>query len=489
MQGYFGGLSRRPITPRSGSGRRRLAAAGRVVWLGAAVASGLLAGALPESGFGGARERDAGMTPTVQRFQLLNGLRIVLQHRQGGDRLVVNLLIRSGSTLDPVHRPGLARLSAHRLLVRTPDDTKELEVLGIELQVDVQPDATILRFGMPTRRLRTFLDLLGAALAPPLFEDKVATATTPVKDDSPRTSPDGLAHGRFRRAIFGDHPYGAGSGTGKGAEAVLYGDLDEFRRRHYIPNDASLIVVGAIPGKELLDAAREKLGPWTKGVPQEPGYPEFPRLDRLSIQLIGEEEDGSEAGIVFGHRTPRRSSGDFYSLEVLNLLLGGLGTGSRLSRVFLTHRINYRFLDSRIRFFRIGGMLQVLARVPKQAAPGALTAILEAVESLKQTPVSEAELESAKTQLIASHGGKMRSPEAVADGLTQMELFSLSKDFLHQFRDHVRRLTPEDIQAAAKAHLSTTRAVAVVTGSNPKVRSRWDRFGTAEVVALPVRSE
>lgn len=489
MQGYSGGLSPRPITRRIGSDRRRRAAAGRLVWLGAVLASGLLLGALPESGFGQSRDREAGGNATVQRFQLLNGLRVLLLHRQGGDRLFVNLLIRSGSTLDPADKPGLARLSASRLLVQTPDDTKELQVLGIELEVDVQPDATILRADMPPRRLRTFLDLLGAALAPPPFEDKVAQATAPVKDDSPGKSPDGLAHGRFRRAIFGDHPYGNGSGRRRGAEAILHGDLDDFRRRHYIPNDASLIVVGPIPGSELMDVAREKLGPWTKGVFQEPGYPEFPRLDRLSIQLVGEDEGGSEAGIVFGHRTPRRSSGDFYSLEVLNLLLGGLGTGSRLSRVFLTHRINYRFLDSRIRFFRIGGMLQVLAKVPAQAAAGALTAILEAVESLKQTPVSEAELESAKTRLIASHGERMRSPEAVADELTQMELFSLSKDFLHRFGDHVRTLTPEDIQGAAKAHLSTTRAVAVVTGSNPKVRSRWDRFGTAEVVALPVSSE
>ena len=489
MQGYSGGLSRRPITRRIGSDRGGLAAVDRSVWLGAALISGLLAAALPESGFGDGREHEAGGIATVQRFQLLNGLRILLLHRPGGDRLVVNLLIRSGSTLDPPQKPGLARLSARRLLVRTPGDTKELEVLGIELKVEVHPDATVLRAGMPPRRLRTFLDLLGAALAPPPFEDKVAQAAAPVKEDPPEESPDGLAEGRFRRSIFGDHPYGNGSGSRQGAEAVLYGDLDDFRRRHYIPNDAALILVGSIPGRELLDAAREKLGPWTKGVPQEPGYPEFPRLDRLSIQLVGEEEEGSEAGIVFGHRAPRRSSGDYYSLEVLNLLLGGLATGSRLSRVFLTHRINYRFLDSRIRFFRIGGMLQVLAKVPAQAAPGALAAILEAVESLKQTPVSEAELESAKTQLIASHGERMRSPESVADELTQMELFSLSKDFLHRFGDHVRSLTPEDIQGAAKAHLSTTRAVAVVTGSIPKVRSRWDRFGTAEVVALPVRSE
>ena len=489
MHGFSGGSSCGPITRRMGSGPGRIAAVSRFLWLGAGVASGLLLAAPPESGFGQGGQRDSGGKATVQRFQLLNGLRILLLQRQGGDRLVVNLLIRSGSTLDPVQKPGLARLSARRLLVQTPDDTKELQVLGIELQVEVQPDATILRASMPARRLRTFLDLLGAALSPPLFEDEAPRGAVAVTDDPAGKSPDGLPHGRFRRAIFGDHPYGSGPGGRKSAESILYRDLDEFRRSHYIPNDSSLIVVGAVPSGELLDAAREKLGPWTKGIPTEPGYPEFPRLDRLSIQLVGEEAGGSEAGIVFGHRTPRRSSGDFYSLEVLNLLLGGLGTGSRLSRVFLTHRINYRFLDSRIRFFRIGGMLQVLARVPEQAAPGALMAILESIEGLKQSPVSERELEAAKTQLIARHGERMRSQDAVADELTQMELFSLSRDFLQRFGDNVRRLTPEDIQGAAKAHLSTTRAVAVVTGSGPELRPRWDRFGTAEVVALPVRFE
>ena len=489
MHGYSPGLSRSPIARRIGCDRRGLAAVSRFLWLVAGVASGLLLGAAPESGLGGVRGLDAGGRAVVQRFELLNGLRILLLQRQGGGPLVVNLLIRSGSILDPVDKAGLAGVSARRLLVQSPDDTKELQVLGIELHVDVQPDATILRAGMPHRRLRTFLDLLGAALAPPLFVDEVDRGDAAVTDDPPGRIPDGLARGPFRRAIFGDHPYGSGPGGTDNAEAILYRDMNDFRRRHYIPNDAALIVVGAVPAGELLDAAREKLGPWTKGNPQEPGYPDFPRLDRLSIQLAGEEEGGTEAGIVFGHRAPRRLSTDFYSLEVLNLLLGGLGTGSRLSRVFLTHRINYRFLDSRIRFFRIGGMLQVLARVPKQAAFGALMAILETVESFKQSPVSEAELESAKTQLIARHGERMRSPDAIADELTQMELFSLSKDFLERFGDHVRRLTAEDIQGAAKAHLSTTRAVAVVTGADPEFRSRWDRFGTAEVVALPKRSE
>lgn len=471
------------------SGRSGFAAASRVFWLVAGVASGLLLGSPPESGVGGVREFDVGGQSIIQRFQLLNGLRILFLQSPGGDRLVVNLLIRSGSTRDPIGKPGLAHSLARRLLVQTPDDTKELQVLGIDLQVDIGPDATILRASMPPRRLHTFLGLLGAALSSPLFEGEIGQDPTVVRENTPGNRSDGLAHSLFRRAIFGDHPYGSGLRPSKSVEDFRYRDLDDFKRRHYIPNHASLIVVGGISAEELLNAAREMLGPWTKGIPQESNYPEFPWLDRLSIQLVGGKEDSSEAGIVFGHRTHPRSGGNFYSLEVLNLLLGGLGTGSRLSRVFLARQINYRFLDSRIRFFNIGGMLQVFAKVPKRAAPGALMAILETIESLKQSPVSESELLSAKTQLIARHGEKMRSPNAIADELTQMELFSLSKDFLQRFGANVRRLTPQDIQRTAKSYLSTTRAVAVVTGADPEILSQWRGFGTAEVIVFPQDSE
>ncbi len=475
----------RLLTWRGGSDRSSLSVAGKFFFLGMGIGGAILLHAISPPGFGGVSRSESAEKTTVQRFRLLNGLRILFLRREVGDELALNLLIKSGSTRDPAHKPGIADLAARRLLVKDPDHQKDLESLGIGLEVDVQPDATVFRAIMPPRRLGIFLELLGAELARPLFEAEVDQATSVVRDEPPLSTPDALAHYHFRRAIFGEHPYGAGLGQAGALETILHKDLDDFRNQHYIPNNASLIVVGSLSSEDLLDLAREKLGPWTKGSLQEASYPEFPRLERLSIQLVGEGGASSEAGIFFGHTTPHRLSSDFYSLKVLNLILGGLGSGSRLSSAFLSRRINYRLLDSRIRFYRIGGMLKVLAKVPRKVAPAALTTIVEAVESLKQSPVSEAELESAKAQLLASHGETLRSPDAIADQLTQMELFSLSKDFLDRFGDKVRGLTAEDVQRAAKTHLSTTRAVAVVTGVSPQVRSEWVRLGTAEEVFLP----
>ncbi len=457
---------------------------GKILFVGVGVGSLLPLKATLPPVFAGISRAESDKKAVVQRFRLLNGLRILLLQSEVGHELAVNLLVKSGSTRDPGHKPGVADLAARHLLVQDSDQEKDLESLGITLEVEVQPDATIFRAGMPPRRLGIFLGLLGAELVRPFFEAEVEQGTSVVRDDPPRSTPHVLAHYHFRRVIFGEHPYGDGIGRAGMSETILHKDLDEFRNQHYLPNNASLIVVGAIPSKDLLELAREKLGPWTKGSLQEASYPEFPRLDGLSIQLLGEEAN-SETAIFFGHTTPHRLSSDFYSLKVLNLILGGLGTGSRLSSAFLSRRINYRLLDSHIRFYRIGGMLEVLAKVPREVAPAALRAIVEAVENLKQSPVSEVELESAKKQLLASHGETLRSPDTIADQLTQMELFSLSKDYLVRFGYKVRGLTAEDVQGAAKTHLSTTRAVAVVTGVNPEVRSEWTKLGTAEEVALP----
>lgn len=483
--GYFW----RRIIRWTGAGRSSIARVNRSLFLGVGVGSILLLHPTSPPGFGGVSRTGAGEKVNVQHFRLLNGLRILFLRSNVSDQLALNLLIKSGSTRDPAHKPGVADLTARRLLVEDPDQQKALEALGIALQVDVQPDATLFRVSMPPRRLRLFLGMLGAELARPLFEAEVKLAASAVRNDPPSSIPEVLAHYHFRKAIFGEHPYGNSLGQADPLEAILHKDLDDFRNQHYIPNNASLIVVGSISSEDLLELAREKLGPWTKRNLPEASYPEFPRLESLLIRLVGGGEASAEAGIHFGHTTPHRLSSDFYSLKVLNLILGGLGTGSRLSSAFLSRRINYRLLDSRICFYRIGGMLQVLAKVASEDAPAALRAIVQAVESLKQSPVSEAELESAKSQLLASHGEALRSLDTLADQLTHMELFTLSKDFLDRFGDRVRGLTAEDVQGAAKTHLSTTRAVAVVTGVNPQVLSDWTGLGTAEEVEVPQRHD
>ena len=423
--------------------------------------------------------------PAIQQFELLNGLRILMVQTATMSDVMVHLLIKSGSAQDPFRKRGVAHLTAHRLFIGNHGQEINLESLGIKRQFDVQPDATILRGSALPHRVGVFLELLAASLSPAGVNPETQPPTVQLGRTAPEIAkPDFLQFARlfFRRAIFGNHPYGRSLGQVGSSSEISQEDLELFRREHYVPNNSALIVVGPISSDDLLDMVREKLGPWTKKHLAGIIYPELQVLERLSIQLVQKTNTSSAAGILFGHTVPGRQSSDFYSLKALNLILGGLGSGSRLSSIFLSHRINYSLLDSRIRFYRFGGILEVLAKVPGPVAPAALTAIIDAIEGLKQSPISEAELETAKTQLIAWQSESLQSPRSIADQLIQMELFSLSKDFLDRFAEKIRELTIDDLQRAAKTHLSTTRAVAVITGVNAVVSSELGELGSPEVV-------
>jgi len=457
-----------------------------LIVLGALLVSGL---AIPDVPVERADWEKVAKGPTIQQFELLNGLRILMVQTATTSDITAHLLIKSGSAQDPYSKRGLANLTAQRLLVRNCDQEINLESLGIKLEFDVQPDATILRGSTRPHRVGFFLELLAAMLSPSGVTPETLPSTVQLRRNTLEISKADIfqfASLFFRRAIFENHPYGRSLGQVGFSSEISQEDLELFRKEYYVPNNSALVLVGAISSDDLLDMVREKLGPWTKKHLARITYPEPQVLERLSIQLVQKTNTSSAAGILFGHTVPGRQSTDFYTLKALNLILGGLGSGSRLSSSFLSHRIKYSLLDSNIRFYRLGGILEVLARIPGPVAPAALTAIIDAIEGVKQSPISEAELEKAKTQLIAWHLERLGSPRLLADQLIQMELFSLSKNFLDHFPERISELTVDDLQRAAKTHLSTTRAVAVITGVNEEVSTQLSNLGLSEVVIPPV---
>ena len=214
-------------------------------------------------------------------------------------------------------------------------------------------------------------------------------------------------------------------------------------------------------------------------------YPKFPRIDKLSIQLFSDEENSAQSGIVFGHTVPSRSSDDFYSLQALNLILGGFSNGSRLSKAFSTKKINYQFIDSQIEFYELGGLFRVLAKIPSEAATSALTTIIESIENLKQFPVTVSELELAKKNLLALEKARLNSIYSIADKLTMMELFSLSKNPLENFPDELQNLTAGQLQRTAKLYLSTTRAVTIIRGIDERTFKDLNSLGSFEILTIP----
>ena len=418
----------------------------------------------------------------IEELKLLNGLKIFLLPTNLDSVTAVNLLIKSGSNQDPIDKTGLAQQTAQYLLFNHQKEQENvLKTLGIQLTVDVLSDSTIFQARLFPRRLILFLKILAINLTHPVVKKSLAT---PISNKTNLESqiPESLllANLYFKRAIFGNHPYGRISREVK----VTPKDCYQFLSNHYIPNNASLIVVGSFSSKSLIKEIRENFGPWTKKSLPISAHPKFPRIDKLSIQLLDKGKSNSEAGIIFGHTTPDRLSDDFYSLQALNLILGGFSNGSRLSRAFLAKKINYHFIDSQIRFYQSGGLIRILTKIPSKVVGLALKTIIETIENLKQFPVTTTELDLAKKRLLELDKASLLSTYLIADKLTDLELLSVSKNSLGYFSDKLKVLTVSQLQRAAKIHLSTTRAVTVIKGIDEGTSKDLNNFGSSEIFTI-----
>ena len=80
-----------------------------------------------------------------------------------------------------------------------------------------------------------------------------------------KASPQFLANRTFRTALFGQHPYARTSETEASLKAMDRAKLAAFHRDHYRPNNAFLLIVGAIDPDAMIAAAEKAFGGWARG--------------------------------------------------------------------------------------------------------------------------------------------------------------------------------------------------------------------------------
>jgi len=427
-------------------------------------------------------------SPRVERIDLLNGFRVLAVEKQAG-RTLLNLLIKSGSAADPQGKEGVAFFTARGILSAnqkaSPERWKdELDFLGAEVRVHVDVDATLFQAEVASANLEALLTYLMNAVLRPAFSEPGLERLKREHSHSQEPSSDlqALSQEYLPHLLFEGTPCGHSTqGRAESVQTLRVADLEEFHRTHYLPNNAALIIVGGPPASRLGTFVREKFGNWIKQElsPLEPvsRY----SLTSKTIRVI-DRKGFDDALVVLGHPGPPRQTLDYLPLRALNELLEGIGPSSRLEKCFRSRNIRYQSLHAESQFGRICGRFQIGARVPLGSLQQAIQAILDCIEGLKSEPITEAELDLAKSQLLASHQASLGSVVGLADHFTQMELHDLARDFLTAFPARVERLSGERIQEAAKNYLSGSRIAVVVAGDADRLKSLLGVLGPPELL-------
>ncbi len=239
-------------------------------------------------------------------------------------------------------------------------------------------------------------------------------------------------------------------------DALQVGDLQEWYRKWYAPNNATLVVVGDVDPQAVIALAEKHFGPLK---PEKLAAPK-PRTEpqQRGIKRFTVRAPARQPYLILGFKTPVVGTAEEpwepYALEMLAYILDG-GDSARLSNNLIRGSRQAVSADaSYSAFSRLSGMLVMDAvPTPETTMDKLEQALLQEIERFKTELVSEGEMERVRNQIIASKVYEKDSVFYQAMLIGQLETIGLDWRLADDYVENLQKVTAEQIRQVASKYL------------------------------------
>jgi len=413
----------------------------------------------------------------VQTATLGNGLTLAVVEMHKVPVVDVEVMLDAGAARDPADAPGLATFTA-AMLQQGAGTRGALEVadeaafLGAELNTTASFDGAVASVHVPKRRLEAALDLLADVVLRPAFSDSEVNRQRALRGAQlvqQRDEPVAVANVAFPAIVFGAaHPYGHPlNGTDAATAALARPRVVEFYRTYYRPDAARVLIVGDINLAEARRLVAARFGAWERAT--IPAFPTAgaPALAARAVYLI-DKPGAAQSVIRIGHVGPPRTTPDWYTLDVLNTILGGAFTSRLNQNLRETHGYTYgAFSQFAVR--RLSGAFVALASVVTAKTDSSLIEFLKELRRIRDEPVPAAELAKAKAYVTLGLPGDFETTGGAAARFRELLVYGLPLDYYAQYIPRINAVTAADVQRAARQYIDPDHFDIVVVGDKSQI--------------------
>jgi zinc protease len=416
--------------------------------------------------------------PQVRRDTLDNG--ITLLSAQHGDvpLVTVRAVVDAGAAAEPAGGEGLAWLTAHALqggTQRRDADTLawDLERLGTQVDPWVTWDSLNVELTTRADRLAEVLSLLAEIVREPAFPaGEVERLRSEQLGEILRrsTEPRVLADDAAARYIFArDATYGRPLvGLDAGVRSLAPDAPAAFHSSRFKPHNTGIVVVGQVAPDAVRREVERAFGDWTGRAEPTPDPGSAPRVDRTTIFLV-DRPSAVQSELRIGHVGVPRHHPDYYTLLVLNTLVGGAFT----SRLNMSLREKHGFtygVRSAFAFRRAAGPFIIQTAVASDVTARAIAETLRVLRGVTQSGVSDDEVRTARDFIAGTLPLQMQTTEHLAARLADLHTFELPADYFESYREKIGAVTTDAVARAAAEHLRLDRLSIVVVGNAAEIR-------------------
>ena len=412
----------------------------------------------------------AGADQIVART-LPNGLKVVVWPDHDIPNVAMYTWYRVGSRNE---RPGITGLShyfEHMMFngtkTRAPGEfDRVMEASGGSNNAYTSSDVTVYQNWFPSSATQLIFDLEADRMRQLDFDPKVVESERGVVYSERRSSVDNDNFGtlleQMQATAYVAHPYQIPTiGWPSDIEGWKIEDLQAYYKQYYAPNNAVMLVVGAVDPEAVFKLAERYLAPLeAQPAPPPVTTKEPPQLGERRIRV---QRDAQTPLVAMawhsGAATDRQS-------RVMEVLLSILGDGD-------SSRLHQRLVENERAAVQVGTQLEAgfdpgLAWVYAVVPPGFEVAKTEAlideeIARLAKDGPSAAELAKARNQALAGFWRGLQTINGKAQALGNYEVFHGDYRKLFDAPAVYEGITAEDVkQAAAQVLRKENRTVGVL---------------------------
>ena len=399
--------------------------------------------------------------------RLDNGMRVVVREDHRAPTAVQMVWYRVGSIDEHDGVTGVAHVTEHMMFKGTPsvgpgEFNRRVAAIGGRDNAFTSTDYTAYFQQVPAAQLKTVMALEADRMRHLTLDPTGYNKEIQVIMEERRMRTDDQSTARVHEAMsavaWQAHPYRRPIiGWMSDLEQMKVGDVRDWYRRWYVPNNAILVVVGDVSHTRVFAWARDTYGRIPARTLAERKQYEEPT--QAGLRQLEVKAPADLPLLVMGWKAPRladpQKDVDLYALEMLAQILDG-HEAARLPTALVREQQIAVSVDASYDAMNRGPGMFVLQASPR---PGHSVAELEqairaALVNVARQGVTEAELTRARSQLRAAEVYKKDSVMGQAMEIGMLETLGYGWQSSSLMLDKLNAVTAADVQRVAQTYFT-----------------------------------
>jgi zinc protease len=418
--------------------------------------------------------------PAHETYALANGMKVTLVPYGNLPKVTVSLALRCGNIDEAEDHLGLADITGELLKEgTTTQSSKEVAEaaarMGSTLGVAVGVDETAAVLDVLSESGPAAIKLLADVVEHPLLpESELARLKTNALRGLAvaKTQPGQIALARFRKLMYGDHPYGNVLPTDETIKKITIDDAKKFYAGNYGAARAHLYVAGKFDTVAMKKTIAESFSGWAKGAtPVE--RPASPKTQKLLD--VTDRPGAPQSTLYVGLPVADPTSPDNVRLAVTNNLLGGSFASRITTNIREQKGYTYSPRSQVSNRYHDAYWVEIADVTTAKTGPS-LAEIFGEINRLQKEAPGADELKGIQSYMSGLFVIQNSTRQALIGQLRFVDLQGLGENYLKTYVQKVNAVTPAEVQQTTSKYIKPELMTIVVVGDKAKISEQLAPF-------------